>query len=91
MSEKQQKATAYWKENLKYLVILLTIWFLVRLAKSLLLALTSFPLSKITIFSFGLRIAILIAEKKPAAPPPIMIISFFILQINHNYINKRCN
>jgi len=29
MSEKQQKATAYWKENLKYLVILLTIWFLV--------------------------------------------------------------
>ncbi|UJH67069.1 DUF4212 domain-containing protein [Allomuricauda sp. SCSIO 65647] len=29
MTEKQQKATAYWKENLKYLVILLTIWFLV--------------------------------------------------------------
>lgn len=29
MSEQQQKATAYWKENLKYLVILLTIWFLV--------------------------------------------------------------
>ncbi|XLS30858.1 DUF4212 domain-containing protein [Flavobacteriaceae bacterium M23B6Z8] len=29
MSEKQKKATAYWKENLKYLVILLTIWFLV--------------------------------------------------------------
>lgn len=29
MSEKQQKATAYWKENLRYLVILLTIWFLV--------------------------------------------------------------
>ncbi|WP_343486573.1 DUF4212 domain-containing protein [Allomuricauda sp. d1] len=29
MTEKQKKATAYWKENLKYLVILLTIWFVV--------------------------------------------------------------
>jgi len=29
MSEKQQHATAYWKENVKYLSILLTIWFLV--------------------------------------------------------------
>jgi len=29
MSEKQQKATAYWKENLKYLIILLCIWFAV--------------------------------------------------------------
>ncbi|HPF95873.1 MAG: DUF4212 domain-containing protein [Flavobacteriaceae bacterium] len=29
MSEQQKKATAYWKENLKYLVILLSIWFLV--------------------------------------------------------------
>lgn len=28
MSEKQKKATAYWKENLRYLVILLFIWFL---------------------------------------------------------------
>jgi len=27
MSEKQKKATAYWKENVRYLVILLTIWF----------------------------------------------------------------
>jgi putative solute:sodium symporter small subunit len=25
----KQKATAYWKENLKYLVVLLTIWFIV--------------------------------------------------------------
>lgn len=25
----KENATAYWKENLKYLVILLTIWFLV--------------------------------------------------------------
>jgi putative solute:sodium symporter small subunit len=29
MSEKQKHATAYWKKNLSYLVILLTIWFLV--------------------------------------------------------------
>lgn len=29
MSEKQKNATAYWKENLRYLAILLTIWFLV--------------------------------------------------------------
>jgi len=29
MSEKQQHATAYWKENVKYLSILLVIWFLV--------------------------------------------------------------
>jgi len=27
--EKQQKATAYWKENLRYLLVLLSIWFLV--------------------------------------------------------------
>ncbi|MGM5470307.1 DUF4212 domain-containing protein [Flavobacteriaceae bacterium LMO-SS05] len=26
---KQQKATAYWKQNIKYMFILLTIWFLV--------------------------------------------------------------
>lgn len=29
MEEKQQKASAYWKENLRYLVILLLIWFAV--------------------------------------------------------------
>ncbi|WP_304141355.1 MULTISPECIES: DUF4212 domain-containing protein [Mesoflavibacter] len=29
MSDKQQHATAYWKENLKYLIILLSIWFIV--------------------------------------------------------------
>tara|TARA_R110000868_G_scaffold153624_1_gene379086 strand:+ start:61 stop:321 length:261 start_codon:yes stop_codon:yes gene_type:complete len=29
MSEKQKHATAYWKQNLKYLVILLSIWFIV--------------------------------------------------------------
>jgi putative solute:sodium symporter small subunit len=29
MSEKQTKATAYWKENLRYLLVLLLIWFAV--------------------------------------------------------------
>lgn len=29
MSDKQKKATAYWKENVTYLFVLLTIWFLV--------------------------------------------------------------
>jgi putative solute:sodium symporter small subunit len=29
MSEKQKHATAYWKENVKYLSILLAIWFIV--------------------------------------------------------------
>jgi len=29
MIEKQQKASAYWKENVRYLFILLTIWFAV--------------------------------------------------------------
>lgn len=29
MSEKQKKASAYWKENLRYLFILLVIWFVV--------------------------------------------------------------
>jgi putative solute:sodium symporter small subunit len=29
MTEKQQKAKAYWKENLRYLIILLSVWFLV--------------------------------------------------------------
>ena len=29
MSQKQENATAYWKENLKYLLILLSIWFAV--------------------------------------------------------------
>ncbi|WP_423999163.1 DUF4212 domain-containing protein [Maribacter sp. IgM3_T14_3] len=29
MSDKQKNATAYWKENLGYLAILLTIWFIV--------------------------------------------------------------
>ncbi|RBA28551.1 DUF4212 domain-containing protein [Flavobacterium tibetense] len=28
MMSSQEKATAYWKENLRYLLILLSIWFL---------------------------------------------------------------
>ena len=29
MSEKEQKSKAYWKENIKYLAVLLSIWFVV--------------------------------------------------------------
>jgi len=29
MSEQEQKAKSYWKTNLRYLIILLSIWFLV--------------------------------------------------------------
>lgn len=29
MSDKQKHATAYWKENIRYLIILLSIWFAV--------------------------------------------------------------
>jgi len=29
MSEKQKRATAYWKENVRYLFVLLAIWFAV--------------------------------------------------------------
>jgi putative solute:sodium symporter small subunit len=29
MSDQQDKASAYWKENLRYLLILLSIWFAV--------------------------------------------------------------
>jgi len=28
MNDKQKHATAYWKENIKYLTILLSIWFI---------------------------------------------------------------
>jgi len=37
MSEKQNNAAAYWKENLKYLVILLIIWFIVSFGFGILL------------------------------------------------------
>ena len=29
MSDKQENASAYWKENIKYLTILLIVWFVV--------------------------------------------------------------
>ncbi|WP_299435454.1 DUF4212 domain-containing protein [uncultured Maribacter sp.] len=29
MNSKKEKASAYWKENIRYLTVLLTIWFLV--------------------------------------------------------------
>lgn len=29
MNEKQKRASSYWKENVKYLFVLLSIWFLV--------------------------------------------------------------
>ena len=37
MDDKQQRATAYWKANLKYLLILLTIWFAVSYGAGILL------------------------------------------------------
>ena len=37
MSEKKNNATAYWKENLKYLAILLAIWFVVSFGFGILL------------------------------------------------------
>jgi len=37
MDEKQQRATAYWKANLRYLFILLSIWFAVSYGAGILL------------------------------------------------------
>ncbi|MEX0275241.1 MAG: DUF4212 domain-containing protein [Flavobacteriaceae bacterium] len=37
MSEKQDRAAAYWKENLWYLLILLSIWFAVSYGAGILL------------------------------------------------------
>jgi putative solute:sodium symporter small subunit len=37
MSNKQKNATAYWKENLRYLTILLSIWFIVSFVCGILL------------------------------------------------------
>ncbi|MEH6682191.1 MAG: DUF4212 domain-containing protein [Sediminicola sp.] len=46
MSEKQKKATAYWNENLRYLTLLLGIWFAVSYGAGILFkeALDSIPL-----------------------------------------------
>ena len=47
MSNNQEKATAYWKENLRYLLILLSIWFAVSYGAGILFkdALNSIKLS----------------------------------------------
>ncbi|OAB25171.1 putative solute:sodium symporter small subunit [Flavobacterium fryxellicola] len=47
MSDKQDKATAYWKENLRYLLILLSIWFAVSYGAGILFktALDSFKIA----------------------------------------------
>lgn len=37
MEDEQKRATAYWKENLRYLCILLTIWFGVSFGAGILL------------------------------------------------------
>ena len=37
MTDKQKNATAYWKENIKYVAILLSIWFLVSFVFGILL------------------------------------------------------
>ncbi|WP_299222853.1 DUF4212 domain-containing protein [uncultured Aquimarina sp.] len=37
MTEQQKKAKAYWKENVKYLFILLAIWFIVSYGAGILL------------------------------------------------------
>lgn len=46
MSQKNDKATAYWKENIKYVGILLAIWFIVSYGAGILFkeALDSFRL-----------------------------------------------
>lgn len=38
MDEKQQRAAAYWKMNLKYLLVLLSIWFAVSYGAGILFA-----------------------------------------------------
>ena len=35
VTDEQKKATKYWRENLRYLVVLLTIWFLVSYGASI--------------------------------------------------------
>jgi putative solute:sodium symporter small subunit len=37
MSEEKQRLTRYWKENLRYLLVLLSIWFLVSFGFGILL------------------------------------------------------
>ncbi len=51
MDTKQKKATAYWKENLRYLIFLLSIWFLVSFGAGILF---KDALNTIRIGGFGL-------------------------------------
>ena len=51
MSSRQSAAVAYWRANLRYLAILLTIWFIVSYGCGILLANT---LNAITVFGFPL-------------------------------------
>ena len=51
MSDKQKNATAYWKENVRYLFILLTIWFAVSYGAGILF---KEALDSIQIGGFGL-------------------------------------
>ncbi|NKI27735.1 DUF4212 domain-containing protein [Arenibacter sp. 6A1] len=37
MSDQQKKATAYWKENIRYVLVLLAIWFAVSFGAGILL------------------------------------------------------
>lgn len=51
MTDNQKKASAYWKENVRYLFILLTIWFAVSYGAGILFKDT---LDTITLGGFGL-------------------------------------
>ena len=51
MEEPQKKASAYWKENLRYLLLLLSIWFLVSFGAGILFR---EELNAIKIGGFGL-------------------------------------
>ncbi|SHJ41818.1 putative solute:sodium symporter small subunit [Arenibacter nanhaiticus] len=46
MSDQQKKATAYWKKNIRYVLVLLAIWFTVSFGAGILLkdALNSFKI-----------------------------------------------
>ena len=51
MNKNQKKASAYWRENLRYLIILLSIWFLVSFGAGILF---KDALNTISIGGFGL-------------------------------------
>ena len=51
MEDRQKKASAYWKENVRYLVLLLSVWFLVSFGAGILFR---EELNAIKIGGFGL-------------------------------------